>query len=258
MKALRLASYTFALLIMMCAVAFSQNLDDIIKATWGLKTADGRGSCVLIKGAKDGKWYALTAGHCVEGCKSEKEEVDSNGNKKTVVKWQDVEIVQRLLATIDDVETEVGNIVLRAKVVAYSPPDEEDLALLEIYNMPFELKGATLRDTLKDIKVGMQCWHVGNLYGELLSSVTEGIISSVGRYFEGKVYLQISTTAVPGSSGGGVYVKDGDDYKLIGIVVMGDRNTGNVNFAIPLSRILKWLEKVNYIHIVRGDTDGKK
>lgn len=247
---------TVAALMLLNSLVFPQTLEDVVYATWGFQSSSAKGSCVLIKG-KD-KWYALTAGHCVEDCRSEKEEVMPDGSKKTKVVWEDVEIVQKLTANVDGVDIEVGKIILKAKVVAFSPPDEEDLALLEVYNMPFEMKSVSILPSLKDVKVGTQCWHVGNLYGELLSSVTDGIISSLGRYYRGKTWLQVTSTAVPGSSGGGIYIKVGEDYKLIGIVTMGDASTGNVIFAVPIYRIIQWLKKVNFSHIIEEkEGEGK-
>jgi hypothetical protein len=84
--------------------------------------------------------------------------------------------------------------------------------------------------------VGQECWHVGSLYGEFVNSVSRGIIAAIGRLLHGKTFYQTSTTAAPGSSGGGVFVVD-DDGQLywVGMLTRGAGQT--VNFVVPIERV---------------------
>lgn len=95
--------------------------------------------------------------------------------------------------------------------------------------------------------VGQTAIAIGNPNGEGIS-VTEGVVSMVEEYVSlsvdgtSRVYrsLRIDTSIYPGSSGGGLFDKDG---KLIAITNGGRPEDEHVNFAIPLE-------------IVKGVADG--
>jgi|YelNatPaOPRAMG01_1025707.scaffolds.fasta_scaffold05139_14 S1-C subfamily serine protease len=235
-------------------VAYANTLDELVKCTWSLESTSARGTGTLFKSPKDGKWYFLTAGHCVEDLRSEQKEVGPEGKEIIKEKWEDAYIVQKVTALVDDIETEVGTIRLRAKVVAYSKFEDEDLALLEVYAMPFEAVSAQFAPPDLQLQLGEQVWHVGNLRGELTASLTAGHISAVGRIYKSKPFIQTTTVAVPGSSGGGIYVQRDGKFYYVGMITLGDAQASNINFAIPFQRIRKWLHKVGYAHVI-GDKD---
>jgi S1-C subfamily serine protease len=79
------------------------------------------------------------------------------------------------------------------------------------------------------------------LLGELVNSVTFGVISSVSRMYRNKPFVQLSTTALPGSSGGGIFVVDGGKCYYAGMLTRGTGET--VNLAIPITRIRSVLSK---------------
>ena len=98
--------------------------------------------------------------------------------------------------------------------------------------------------------VGSELYHVGSLRGQFGSnSVTPGIISQVGRLHLGKIYDQTSCTAFPGSSGGGVFLKDSGLY--IGMLVRGSGET--FNLIVPVRRIRAWAERMNILFILDPD-----
>ena len=73
--------------------------------------------------------------------------------------------------------------------------------------------------------------------------MTNGILSQVGRVLnigsgDGTVFDQTTVTAFPGSSGGGVFMKDG---KYVGMLVRGSGET--FNFIVPVRRMTKWAKK---------------
>jgi hypothetical protein len=70
------------------------------------------------------------------------------------------------------------------------------------------------------------------------NSMTSGIISQVGR-IHGKVeFDQTTVTAFPGSSGGGVYLQNGE---YVGMIVRGAGE--GFNLMVPVRRIERWAKK---------------
>ncbi|MEM2592890.1 MAG: serine protease [Thermofilaceae archaeon] len=233
------------------------SLTDIVSATWAVETDEGKASATLFKSVKDGAWYAITAGHVVERLKEVKEDV-KDGQKVSRVVWKDVFLVQKISESIGEEEIEVGSIRLRAKVIDCSPSDEEDVALLKLYALPFPCKGAAVAPASLKIQTGLHVFHVGNLYGELTASLTDGIVSAVGRVIDNTTYLQVTTPAVPGSSGGGVYAEHEGKWYYIGMIVRGSTESSNVNLAVPLSRIRKWLRSIGHAHVIGEVSESKK
>jgi hypothetical protein len=70
------------------------------------------------------------------------------------------------------------------------------------------------------------------------NSMTSGIVSQVGR-IKGKVeFDQTTVTAFPGSSGGGVYLTNGE---YMGMLVRGAGE--NFNLIVPIRRMKKWAKE---------------
>jgi serine protease Do len=108
-----------------------------------------------------------------------------------------------------------------------------DLALLKIEgvsNMPTVPLGAA--DALAN---GQSVFAIGNPLG-LERSVSEGIISTLNRPFEGLTYLQMTTQINPGNSGGPLFNRSGE---VIGVTNMGILSAQGLNFSIPVDRV-KW------------------
>lgn len=80
-----------------------------------------------------------------------------------------------------------------------------------------------------DLKVGETVYALGNPMG-LEKTFSDGIISGKRR-IEGNRLIQITAPISPGSSGGGLFDREGN---LIGITVGGIEDVGNLNFAIPI------------------------
>lgn len=194
--------------------------------------------------------YILTASHVVEEAKrvyetSEPTEEPSepegrNNNEKRKVTFEDVMVI---------VEREkdgliTGEIRVRCKVVKYSPPDEEggeDISVLQPYEDDFLPYGARPLPSDKEIYPGQPVYHCGSLLGELVNSVTFGVISATARMFKNKPFIQLSSPAQPGSSGGGIFVV-GEDEKCFyaGMLTRGTGET--INLAVSIRRIRKTLE----------------
>jgi S1-C subfamily serine protease len=127
---------------------------------------------------------------------------------------------------------------VEAQVIAYSDPvTGEDLALLEVSKDNFAPACVSAR--FGDAKVGDEVVHVGCMVG-LYDSVSLGIVSQTDRDLLGRMFDQTSCMGYPGSSGGGVYTKDG---KCIGLMTLGVGP--GLNFIVPTRRIVAWAEIMN-------------
>jgi serine protease Do len=173
-----------------------------------VETPGGLGSGFIVN--EDG--YAVTNNHVIEG-----------ETKIAVVLYQNTEggLVRR---RIDNVE-----------IVALNP--FVDLALLKIpQQKDVKLKPVSLGN-LDDLNAGDGAFAVGNPLG-LERSVSQGIISTLNRNFEGLVYLQTDAAINPGNSGGPLFNMKGE---VVGVTNMGFRGTDNLGFAIPIPYVKYFL-----------------
>jgi serine protease Do len=69
-------------------------------------------------------------------------------------------------------------------------------------------------------------------------SVSQGIISTLNRNFEGLIYLQTDAAINPGNSGGPLFNLRGE---VVGVTNMGFRGTDNLGFAIPINYVKDFL-----------------
>jgi len=199
------------------------------------------GSGTVFK--KGEKTYILTAGHVVQYAKREVDQEpqpDEPAKKERVVKFDDVmAIVERERDGVVTAELRV-----RCKIVRFSPDEEsggDDLAVLEPYEPEMFLYSAVPLPKDKNPYPGQPVYHCGSMLGELVNSVTFGVISHTARMLENKPFLQLSTTAQPGSSGGGIFVVVDDKCYYAGMLTRGAGET--INLAVPISRIRKALAK---------------
>lgn len=145
------------------------------------------------------------------------------------------EAVQREDGTFGDLEIEDGEVKgVPAKVIAYSA--KEDLALLEISGNTHNFPSATFYGSDEEITPGTELVHVGSVRG-LRNSVSTGVMSRVNHKFDGEseVFDQTSTLGYPGSSGGGVFLRDG---QCIGLLTRGVGP--GLNFIVPVRRMRAW------------------
>lgn len=211
-------------------------------------TKGGSGSGVIFtREIQDGNKikkvnFVWTAAHVLEGLRSVRTFIDSEGHVKKAVEFQDAEIRKKIIES----GRTIGQLVLDARVIKYSDAKTgEDLALLMIRKSDF------VQDTLNfhvdkegvGLPLGTQLFHVGSLLGEDGSnSMTTGIMSQVGRTVSlsggpKTLFDQTTVTAFPGSSGGGVFSTDGS---YVGMLVRGAGET--FNLIVPVRRMRKWAE----------------
>lgn len=198
----------------------------------------GTGSGVLFT-RKDANGQLVnlvwTAGHVVDDLRTTREVITPDGAKRTIVEFQDAKIVKQL---IEDGRI-VGRLEIDAEVIRYSDAnDGEDLALLRIRKKNFVDSNVTTTFYLTNVPpdLGTELLHVGSLRGQFgANSLTSGIYSQHGRLLGKTVYDQTTCAAFPGSSGGGVFLRDG---KYIGMLVRGAGET--FNLIVPVRRMIIW------------------
>lgn len=174
-----------------------------------------------------------TAGHVVSDLRGEREVITSDGSKRTIVEFKDAHIVKEILEN----GRTVGRLELDAEVIKYSDSETgEDLALLRVRKQNFVTASAHFYTNATLPALGTELYHVGSLLGQMgANSMTSGIYSQHGRLINKTLFDQTTVAAFPGSSGGGVFLKDG---QYIGMLVRGAGET--FNLIVPVRRIAAW------------------
>jgi serine protease Do len=173
-----------------------------------VETPSGLGSGFLVN--EDG--YVVTNNHVIEG-----------ETRISVVLYQqtDTGLVRK---RVEDVE-----------IVALNP--FVDLALLKLPpQKDLKLRPVYLGST-EDLNAGDEVFAVGNPLG-LERSVSQGIVSTLNRNFEGLIYLQTDTAINPGNSGGPLFNLSGE---VVGVTNMGFVGADNLGFAIPVTYVKDFL-----------------
>ena len=124
----------------------------------------------------------------------------------------------------------------KVRIVAINP--YVDLALLKVED---EREGGFTFAYLGEmdaLKVGEQVFAIGNPLG-LTRSVSQGIVSTKNRDFEGRLYIQTTADVNPGNSGGPLFNLRGE---VIGVTSMGYLFLSGLNFAIPADVVKRFVE----------------
>ncbi|OHB62283.1 MAG: hypothetical protein A2167_04280 [Planctomycetes bacterium RBG_13_46_10] len=124
----------------------------------------------------------------------------------------------------------------KVKIEAINP--FVDLALLKVEDIgETKIKFAYLGD-MERIQVGEAVFAIGNPLG-LERTVTNGVISTKSRAFEGLIYIQTNADINPGNSGGPLFNLAGE---VIGVTNMGYIFFGGLGFAIPVDYVKHFIE----------------
>ncbi len=124
----------------------------------------------------------------------------------------------------------------KVKIEALNP--FVDLALLKVEDLGDTKPRFVYLGDLDRIEVGEEVFAIGNPLG-LERTVTDGVISTKNRAFEGLVYLQTNTDINPGNSGGPLFNLAGE---VIGVTNMGYIFYGGLGFAIPVNYVRHFIE----------------
>lgn len=155
-----------------------------------------------------------------------------------VTNYHVVERETRLACVIFD-KTPTGDFVKRriqdVKILALNP--YFDLALLQIPAVEgFQFTTVALAPD-KNQKEGDNVFAIGNPLG-LDRSVSQGIISTRARNFEGLTYIQTTAEINPGNSGGPLFNSRGEVIGVTNMKLLGGEGLG---FAIPISYVKHFL-----------------
>ncbi|MHC4104268.1 MAG: S1C family serine protease [Planctomycetota bacterium] len=113
-----------------------------------------------------------------------------------------------------------------------------DLALLKIEDLGDTMVTYAYMGDIERVKVGEEVFAIGNPLG-LERTVTNGVISTKNRAFEGLVYIQTNADINPGNSGGPLFNLAGE---VIGVTNMGYIFFGGLGFAIPVDYVKHFIE----------------
>jgi serine protease Do len=154
-----------------------------------------------------------------------------------VTNYHVVERETQIAVTIFHV-TESGELskkrIKDVKIIALNP--FFDLALLQIPKQAFAFKPVFVAKAEQQ-KQGDEVFAIGNPLG-LDRSVSEGIVSTRNRSFEGIVYIQTTTQINPGNSGGPLFNRKGE---VVGVTNMKLTSGEGLGFAIPTSYLKHFL-----------------
>tara|TARA_R110001592_G_scaffold24785_6_gene95097 strand:+ start:502 stop:1413 length:912 start_codon:yes stop_codon:yes gene_type:complete len=218
----------------------SEHLQDIsvtIRAESEYSKSEGSGVLINRVIGKEKVTFVWTCGHVISNLRKVRA-VITKGSPQKVVEFDDVKIIKELV----EGGRRVGEIKMDATVIKFSDySNGEDLALLMVRARDYGKDSTKFHLNKKEliIPIGTPLFHVGSLLGQMgANSMTSGIISQVGR-IHGKVeFDQTTVAAFPGSSGGGVFLENGE---YVGMIARGAGES--FNLMIPIRRMLKWAKK---------------
>ncbi|MBN2316101.1 MAG: trypsin-like peptidase domain-containing protein [Sedimentisphaerales bacterium] len=113
-----------------------------------------------------------------------------------------------------------------------------DLALLKVEDLGDTKAKFVYLGDIDRIKTGEDVFAIGSPLG-LERTVTNGVISSTNRAFEGLIYIQTNADINPGNSGGPLFNLAGE---VIGVTNMGYIFYGGLGFAIPVNYVKHFIE----------------
>ncbi len=178
------------------------------EAVISIETPSGKGSGFIL----NDQGYAVTNAHVIEG-----------ETKIAIVLYQNTPsgLARQRIESVE--------------IVAINP--FLDLALIKLPPQKNLKLGHVVLGNQDDINAGDGVFAVGNPLG-LERSVSQGIISTRNRNFEGLLYLQTDAAINPGNSGGPLFNLRGE---VVGVTNMKASRGDNVGFAIPVNYVKDFL-----------------
>lgn len=211
--------------------------------------APSRGSGVIFtrKRGDDHIHFVWTAAHVIKTKQEIKEIVDPvTLTTKRVVEYPDVHIVQNI---VEDGRV-VGQIKLDAKIIRFSTNTPksggQDLALLQLYKKNLTKDSVKFHLDKTVPQPGAFIWHIGSPFNdEYINTTTKGNISNVGCVDEAGLglYDQVSITAGPGASGGGIFTAK--DQKCVGLLLLMNSRVTTIGFYRPVREMQRWAKKTD-------------
>jgi len=219
-----------------------QNVSVTIRSEGAYSAGEGSGVIFTRKDSEGNLVnFVWTAAHVIDNLRSERK-VLVRGMPKTLIEFKDPVIIKEIRQN----GRTVGRLQMDAEVLKYSESEKgHDLALLRVRKLNFVTDSVTFYLDKKIPPLGTDLLHVGSLLGQMgANSMTDGIYSQHGRIIKSlnkHVFDQTTCTAFPGSSGGGVYLKSGENSKYVGMLVRGAGE--GFNLIVPVRRMVDYCEK---------------
>ena len=234
------------MIVLSTAPAIASVPEDLQRVSVTIKAGNAQGSGTLVtrKIGEDTVTFIWTAAHVVDGLRTTRTVVTPQGTPRILVEYRDAEIVQERQQD----GRRVGEVKFDCKIVKVSDADYgEDLALLMVRcksAYPPNICAKFHKDPNYIPPIGVDLSHCGSLMGQFgANSYTTGVLSQTGRTLpmkgaNVKVFDQVTAVAFPGSSGGGIFLKDSGEY--IGMLSQGVMKLQGFNFIVPVRRIQAW------------------
>jgi hypothetical protein len=230
-----------------------QNVSVTIRAEAQFSAGEGSGVVFTRKDSKGNLVnFIWTAAHVIDNLRTERK-ILVNGSPKTLVEFKDPVVVKEIRQS----GRTVGRLQMDAEVLKYSESEDgHDLALLRVRKFNFVTDSVVFYLGKDTPPLGTDLLHVGSLLGQFgANSMTDGIYSQHGRVIKSlnkRIFDQTTCTAFPGSSGGGVFLKnnvviDGDMVfggtrtQYVGMLVRGAGE--GFNLIVPVRRMVEYCEK---------------
>jgi len=124
----------------------------------------------------------------------------------------------------------------KVKIEAINP--FVDLALLKVEDLNDTKVKFVHLGNIDEINAGEEVFAIGTPLG-LERTVTNGVISTKNRAFEGLIYIQTNADINPGNSGGPLFNLAG---QVIGVTNMGYIFFGGLGFAIPVNYVKHFID----------------
>ena len=195
---------------------FDTNINGVLEITWRDDQYKHSGSGFLI--SPDG--YAITNTHVVthengKSCKQVSVHICGENTTADVIK-------------LGDNNHGDGNGV--------------DLALIKLTRVPHNATVVKF-ENFSNVKNGERVFVIGNSLGHG-TCITSGIVSDKTRNVNGKMLLMTDCAINGGNSGGPIFNEKG---LVIGAVVSGITSAEGMNFAIPASTVIQFIQNVSTV-----------
>lgn len=214
---------------------FLQDISVTIKSEGKNSRSEGSGVLINRKIGTEEVSFVWTCAHVIDNLRNIRSVVNEKGGSVKIVEFNDPKIIKELV----EGGRRVGEIKMDAKVIKYSNYTHgHDLALLMVRAKNYGKASANFYLNKEEpiIPIGSRLFHVGSLLGQMgANSMTTGIISQIGRVEDKVEFDQTTVTAFPGSSGGGVYLENG---QYVGMIARGAGE--GFNLMIPVRRMISW------------------
>jgi S1-C subfamily serine protease len=228
---------------------YLQNISVTIRAADDSGQSEGSGVLITRKISGRNVTFVWTCAHVLDRLRVVRT-IIKKGTSTKLVEFPDVEIIKEL---VED-GRRVGEVKMDAQVIKYSDADDgEDLALLMVRASDYGKNTAVfyMNNDTPVVPIGTELFHVGSLLGQMgANSMTSGIVSQVGRTYGKVEFDQTTVTAFPGSSGGGVFLRDGT---YVGMIVRGAGE--GFNLMVPVRRMVRWAKEHDILWALDPNAD---